>query len=251
MLNLNHVEQGLWGWLNSLESICTAIDAVYIYGLADESGEVRYVGKALNPYNRLRRHITEVKRGGKHTYKKAWMRKCIAEGKVIHVILLEMVPTSNWPEAECWWIAFFRSIGARLVNQTDGGEGAINNLLGRERSAEHCKKMSAARKGKPWPKGRRPNPPGTGAKIAAALRGRKVPPEIVERVAAQNRGRVPWNKGIKLPFTPEVRAREAERRSKLSSWNKGMKMPPEHCNMLSEVQKQRWERRRNAQPRPS
>ena len=42
------------------------------------------------------------------------------------VVLIEVVPPGgDWVESEVFWIAYFRSIGANLVNTTPGGEGVV------------------------------------------------------------------------------------------------------------------------------
>ena len=62
-------------------------------------------------------------------------------------------------------IAHYRSMGFRLTNQTDGGEGAP----GMKHTAETRAKMSAAKKGRPLPPRTREHT----EKIAAKLRGQK------------------------------------------------------------------------------
>lgn len=58
-------------------------------------------------------------------------------------IVEENIPVEMLDEREIFWIAFFRHIGCRLVNLTDGGKG----VLGIDFSTESRKKMSVSRKG--------------------------------------------------------------------------------------------------------
>jgi hypothetical protein len=49
------------------------------------------------------------------------------------MVVLEEVPVGEWREAETFWIAYFRSIGANVINQTDGGQGFTPDSETRER----------------------------------------------------------------------------------------------------------------------
>ena len=214
---------------------------MYIYALGDEAG-IRYVGKSVNPWERHRQHLSQPLRKTAHQHKEYWIKACRRRGLIPTLTILEVVPMESWQMYERWWIIFLRSLGCDLVNHTEGGEGGAIRK-GQRLSPEHCAAISAARRGRTFgPRGKYKE--GTGEKISLALRGRRVPREIVDKVAVKLRGKIPWNKGLKIPFSPEVRARVAAQRAAGSSWNKGLKMSREHCAKLSEVHKKRWEKRR-------
>lgn len=90
------------------------------YVLADpRDGQVRYVGVTWNPEKRLKGHLTNA-HSGRITKCKGWLRGLIDGGfkPVMHVIEEGI---TDWDDAERFWIAYFRSIGADLTNGTDGG----------------------------------------------------------------------------------------------------------------------------------
>jgi hypothetical protein len=78
-------------------------------------------------------------------HREKWIHAMTTAGVTPEIFSVESVSAAERVEAERFWIAYFRSLGCRLVNATDGGEGS----LGRRLSAESLLKMSASLKGKP------------------------------------------------------------------------------------------------------
>ena len=123
-----------------------ASKSTMIYGLTcPHTGKVRYVGKSDNPLVRLNSHLSNLKN---RTPKVCWIRSLLKDGYRPGVVLLELVDSSLWEDAERRWIAKLREGGADLLNYLDGGEGWPS---GRPHSLETRKKMSDsnARRGKP------------------------------------------------------------------------------------------------------
>lgn len=142
---------------------------LYIYGLHDpRDGALRYVGKATNPTQRLRRHLARSRRG-ERTHKAAWLRSLLALGLEPTVGIVEKTTERKWQERERFWISHFKAAGAQLTNSTDGGEGGAT-MKGKKFTAEHRKALSEAFKGHP---------------VAAHVR---------EAVREANTGRTPANK---------------------------------------------------------
>lgn len=111
-----------------------------IYVLMDYDGWVRYVGiTKLTPAQRLKDHIKCANRKSRNTYRDRWIRS-LEKSPEIHCIEI-----TDDPSREGYWISFFRSIGARLTNLTDGGDG----ISGYRHTPESKAKMSAASKGRP------------------------------------------------------------------------------------------------------
>ena len=109
---------------------------VWIYALLDpETGEPRYVGKAINPQVRYAQHLSERSR---KTHKQRWIARLMADGVVPALELLEQVAEPEWQAAERHYIAEYRQLGARLVNGDDGGYGG---KTGPEDRARYCKRM--------------------------------------------------------------------------------------------------------------
>jgi len=105
---------------------------VFIYTLADPvTREVRYVGKAINLENRLRRHIYTAASSIEQNHKTNWLKSLRAKGlKPIIEALEEIIePTeAQWQEAERFWIEYLRVLGFKLTNLVAGGYGCLNGL---------------------------------------------------------------------------------------------------------------------------
>ena len=92
-----------------------------IYVLRDPTtNEIRYVGKTFHKLKyRLQQHIAD--RFGK-SHRSRWINKIINSG-LSPIIESVEDNISDWQNRERFWIKFYREMGIRLVNQTDGGEG--------------------------------------------------------------------------------------------------------------------------------
>lgn len=114
--------------------------AIIIYGLQRPDRDIFYVGKTKEPARRLKEH-----------------RKRF--GREIELIILEVVPLSEWRYAEHAWIQEFRDAGLMIANRTEGGDGIevmsseqradiSRRQMGRKHTAEARAKMSAKLKGR-------------------------------------------------------------------------------------------------------
>jgi predicted GIY-YIG superfamily endonuclease len=109
-----------------LQKICDKIakygsdaDGASIYALCcNETGEVRYIGKADDPEKRLKSHIRDSRRRNSPVCN--WIKK---HGKPNMVVLVS--GCSDWPSAEREAILFGREIGLRLLNLADGGNQPV------------------------------------------------------------------------------------------------------------------------------
>lgn len=109
-----------------------------IYVLIDPlTFEIRYVGQTIqNPKTRFSHH--KKMRNNLDWYVYRWWRS-LPSDPILRVI--DEVDTADLNDAESEWIQFFRSIGCKLTNLTDGGGQTPV-------SAETRRKMSLAHKGK-------------------------------------------------------------------------------------------------------
>ena len=121
-----------------------------IYGLIDPcTQQIRYVGKTVNPKNRLKSHISAAKsKRGSHLPVNRWMRKLLEQGMKPQMVILDSCSLWSWQEAEKWWIMFCRLNNIPILNITNGGE---SGFLGGTLSEEVRQKMSADRKGRKKP----------------------------------------------------------------------------------------------------
>ncbi|MDO9541688.1 MAG: NUMOD3 domain-containing DNA-binding protein [Kiritimatiellia bacterium] len=132
-----------------------------IYVLTEPDGEIRYVGKTGKTLHvRFSLHLSESRQGLKN-HRCNWIRSVLSKGYLPTIQLIGEVEGNGCKE-EIAWIAYGRAEGWRLVNETDGGEGALGCVF----SDERIRKMSLAKKGKPLTKEHREN-------IGLALRGEK------------------------------------------------------------------------------
>jgi hypothetical protein len=158
-----------------------------IYALCDPStDEIRYVGKTVkSPEWRLTRHLYEARTGTRYVHN--WIRSLDGPPKVI--VLEE---TEDLDQAERDWIAGLRSVGYRLTNLTDGGDGtrAAKSEIHKQRISESLKrrfKDPAARTHMGVRKGIKLSPERC-AEMSAARIGKKLGPHSAETRQAISAG---------------------------------------------------------------
>ena len=121
---------------------------MFIYGLLDENGELRYVGKSVRPISkRLTSHLTP--NALKQTsHRVSWIKGMLSRGfkpTIIHIQTLNN--HDDLCGAEKYWISYFRENGCRLVNMTDGGDGSF----GCKQSLETIEKRASKLRGRKYP----------------------------------------------------------------------------------------------------
>ena len=96
-----------------------------IYVLVDpRDEEIRYVGWTIRTLpQRLRSHLRDKYPG----HKTRWVQMLRRLGLKPRIDLIQEVPLLDWAAAERYWIGYFRSMGCRLTNSTDGGEGRLGH----------------------------------------------------------------------------------------------------------------------------
>lgn len=179
-----------------------------VYGLQDpRNGELRYVGKTRRGTieERFREHNACAKCPRLHVH--CWMKNVIDSGFAPEIFLIEdgYETIEQLNDAEIFWIAYFRSIGCRLTNQTSGGDG------GWFFSEETLKRMSDLQKGRKLSESCR-------KKISSALLGKKRSAETRAKISAAARNRSPEliAQQIARLNTPESRAKNAVHSRNLS-----------------------------------
>lgn len=149
-----------------------------IYGLVDpRDGELRYIGKTVQQLeHRLQGHMLLADR--RDQYSRNWLYGLKQLGMKPDIFAIEHCAGEAWREAEMHWIAYFRSIGARLTNHTNGGMGPSGYV----RSPETLRRMSLAQRGKVLTPEHR-------QAISEGLKGRKMRPESTAKSAEYHRGK--------------------------------------------------------------
>ena len=121
-----------------------------VYGLCDPiTDELRYIGKSSNGLSRPKRHITLIEKP--RTHKQRWINGLLRAGVAPEIVVLEVLANaSELDEWERWWIAYWRFIGGRLTNATDGGDGWAVGDRNPMRNPEARERHRAAMKGRPF-----------------------------------------------------------------------------------------------------
>lgn len=97
----------------------------HIYALVDpRDNQIRYIGKTVRKLQiRLRNHMTAADEGFE-TWVARWCHSLKRQGLTPEMPVIETVPPGDdWAESEKFWIAYFRFLGANLVNHAEGGQG--------------------------------------------------------------------------------------------------------------------------------
>lgn len=153
-----------------------------IYALSDpRTNEIRYIGQSSRGLKRPKHHMCPSSiKGGHNPYKNNWLRQLKSLGlNPIIDVLEELISEDQLDENEQFYIAYFRSIGCRLVNLTDGGKG----MRGYSLSKETRTKMSLSHKGKKQSSEHIAN-------NVAANTGRKVSETTKAKISLANSGRI-------------------------------------------------------------
>jgi len=188
----------------------------FLYALTDpRPGDTHvYVGKADDPRRRFLEHYWELP--GDRSRKAHWLRQLLALGLKPTQEILREVPFEEWEHWEREFIRWYRVLGWRVVNSTDGGDGAVNL------TPEARARCAAGRRGKG-------HTPEARAAIGAAARGRKMSAEARAKIAAYRR---------REKESGRKRTLSAEHRANIGLGNRGRK--------LTDAQKQRMRGNKHA-----
>lgn len=91
----------------------------YIYGLTDEHGTVRYVGKSVDVARRFADHLSE--RNRKFPVY-AWIKKQQRNNAQVRLVVLASALGPDWQSLEKAVIKQYRDDGFKLLNVADGGD---------------------------------------------------------------------------------------------------------------------------------
>ena len=115
---------------------------VIIYGLQDPiTTELRYVGKTQHSLSKRRKqHLGH----SKNRLVIEWVAHLRALNTLPQAFEIERVTDSDWVEAECFWVEYFRSIGCQLLNLAPPGGGSVSHSAEvRALMSERGKKLMA------------------------------------------------------------------------------------------------------------
>ncbi len=183
--------------------VAPSIDAIsnprkcVVYGLSSSSdGRLRYVGQTVTDIgDRLKNHIRHARKYP-HRHLSCWIKSVIASGH--EVVADVLVDDAVWNETEISVIAKMLANGAKLVNATSGGDGAL---------------------GVAWTDERRKN-------LSLAMTGKKKSPEHVEKMAATKRG-VSLSDETKQKISAALKGKTPKNLADVQRGNKGLPRPQE------------------------
>lgn len=116
---------------------------IYIYALIDpRTNEIKYIGHARNVDKRYKQHCDIMNPKYSNLHKKNWIKQLFDINLKPIIRVIEECDNSNYNLRERYWIKYYRDLGCKLTNLTDGGEGN----LGYFPSKFTRKKMSDARR---------------------------------------------------------------------------------------------------------
>lgn len=132
-------------------------ETTFIYSLEFPEGNIRYIGKANNPKDRLWQHISKAKLGH-GSYKYSWIRSLLNKDLKPILNIVDEVPLNEWGFWEKHYITIYKSWNFKLTNLFEGGVGCNHTKESKEkigksnegkvRSKEHRDAVSKANKGR-------------------------------------------------------------------------------------------------------
>lgn len=98
---------------------------IYIYALlCPKSGDIRYIGKSIDPRRRLAKHLQDAKTP--KNYNQRWIASLVREGLEPGLLVLkELSEGEDWQQVERAAIAAGFANGLKLTNTSAGGEGVL------------------------------------------------------------------------------------------------------------------------------
>ncbi len=119
----------------------------FIYAITHSDGRVRYIGQSVNPKKRFTWHKC-CARGGWGSKSNArlynLLKAMLRDGDEPGMFIVETTITDRSNIREVYWIKYYKTMGAELVNHTQGGGGT----WGFKHSPETKLKIGKAHKGK-------------------------------------------------------------------------------------------------------
>jgi group I intron endonuclease len=135
------------------------MEKVYIYTLSHPiTGVVKYIGKSIDPKDRLRGHIRDARTKRRDNLSSNWIKSLLKEGLEPKMDIIDEID-GEWEWLEQYWISQFKSWGFVLKNTTDGGDyNPMTSPIARkkvsdamkkiEKTPEWCANISKGKKGK-------------------------------------------------------------------------------------------------------
>lgn len=92
------------------------MEDIFIYGLrCPNCGQIMYVGKAIDPMQRLQEHIAESQQRRK-TRKEKWIASLLDQGLTPAIVAIDICSLHNWRTVEQKWISHYESLNPDLCN---------------------------------------------------------------------------------------------------------------------------------------
>lgn len=124
-------------------------EKVYIYTLSDPiTNIVKYVGKSINPKDRLRCHIKDAKTKRRNNLSCNWIKSLLNKGLEPKMDIIDET-YGEWEWLEIYWIEQFKVWGFKLKNITSGGDyNPMSNPISRKKVSDKLKNIPKSQKHK-------------------------------------------------------------------------------------------------------
>ena len=97
--------------------------AAYIYGMFIKDMNIRYIGKALDPRDRLAHHIADVRNYPCQSKKARWIAESLLNKQPPVIVILDVISQQGWGAKEKEWLERYTALGFDLLNGHAGGGG--------------------------------------------------------------------------------------------------------------------------------
>lgn len=212
----------------------------FLYILLDpNTGLIRYLGKADNPFARFRDHCRKIRL--RRTATNNWISGLVKKSQRPLMEILDEVPESEWMFWEREYIRVFRAIGIPLLNHTLGGEGGaldaesqarrVATITGRKQTPEHIEKVARAGRG-------RKRSEETRRKLREALTGRTFSEEHRRNLSLAITGRILSDDHKKALSKSLIgKPKSPAHRAAIAAGNRGKVCSEEHRRRMSETRR--------------
>lgn len=115
----------------------------YIYGLIDpRNNELKYIGLSTTGFDRMKTHWRSVSKNG-NTRVKSWLKSLKHNDLIFDVVYLQYFDEDNQEidQAEMFWISYFKSVGANLLNHDNGGRNKYGKFHNPETKKLHGQRI--------------------------------------------------------------------------------------------------------------
>lgn len=212
------------------------MNTTFIYSLEHPlTGEIRYIGKTVNIYERYRRHLRDSINPTIHCH--CWIRSLLNDNLKPVIRIIDEVPKDEWQFWEIYWIGQMKAWGCDLTNISKGGEGGQGRKKGTFTDEERKNKSERMKISNPMYNEE------TRKRVSITQSGKEHSEESKKKISDKLKGRI-FTKEHKNNLSLAGKERTCkplsdETKKKISNKLKGRIVSDETKNKLSQKSKER------------